>query len=276
MDETQKRDAPVLGILRLDYDYPPAKGDIDHPDTFNYDVLYRSVPGLTFEICQSGDFSDEIKEHCINAVKFLNEKGVSGITGDCGFMVHLQDLVREHTDKPVFLSCLGQLPSILNSIARDAEIAIFTANSDSLGAMESELDKLCGLEDHSHRLQIVGCQNVPGFEAVAEGRKVDVEKVEPGVIHLTKAFLAAHPKVRCLLLECTELPPYANALRFETGLPVYDAITNCDAFMAGFQSDLNFGDHGWQKEWSGKHKDYHLGDNLTEEERNTLVTKPLG
>ena len=31
-------------------------------------------------------------------------------------------------------------------------------------------------------------------------------------------------------LECTELPPYADALRDETKLPVFDAITNADAW----------------------------------------------
>merc|ERR1719238_1441522 len=30
-----------LGVLRLDYDYPPAPGDIDSPDSFAYDVYYR-------------------------------------------------------------------------------------------------------------------------------------------------------------------------------------------------------------------------------------------
>ena len=34
-----------------------------------------------------------------------------------------------------------------------------------------------------------------------------------------------------MLLECTELPPYADALRYSTGLPVYDAITCADMFV---------------------------------------------
>ena len=34
-----------VGIIRLDYDYPPAPGDIDHPDSFDYKVYYRVVPG---------------------------------------------------------------------------------------------------------------------------------------------------------------------------------------------------------------------------------------
>ena len=40
-----------LGIIRLDYDYPPAIGDIDHYDTFNYKVYYKVIAGLTFEMC---------------------------------------------------------------------------------------------------------------------------------------------------------------------------------------------------------------------------------
>ncbi|MEM7565451.1 MAG: hypothetical protein AAF353_20820 [Pseudomonadota bacterium] len=271
MDDRQKREPPVLGVIRLDYDYPPALGDIDHPDTFNFDVVYRAVPGLTFEICQSGKISEAVLENCRKAVAFLNEKKVSGITGDCGFMLNIQDFVRNHTDKPVFMSCLGQLHSMIHSINSNAEIAVFTANSKSLEAVESELDRLSGLREHSHRLQIVGCESVPGFEAVAQGRKVDSGKVQPGVIRLAKEFLRNHPKVECILLECTELPPYADALRYETGLPVYDSVTNCNAFMSGYLDNQNFGMDDWQKSWAGPHKEYHLGENLSDTEKDSLI-----
>jgi len=43
--------AVTLGIIRLDYEYPPAPGDIDHPDSYEYDVHYRMIPGFTFEMC---------------------------------------------------------------------------------------------------------------------------------------------------------------------------------------------------------------------------------
>ena len=42
-------------MLRLDdYDYEPAVGDIDHPESFDYRVYYHVVRGLTFEMAQSG------------------------------------------------------------------------------------------------------------------------------------------------------------------------------------------------------------------------------
>ena len=77
-----------LGVIRLDYNYPAAPGDIDHPGSYGYDVYYRVVPGFTFEMCQSGKMSDEVEEEFIAAVMYLTEvKNVSGITGDCGFMM---------------------------------------------------------------------------------------------------------------------------------------------------------------------------------------------
>ena len=49
-------DDAKLGVIRLDYDYPPIPGDVDSPDSFSYDVVYRTVPGLTFEMAQFGKY----------------------------------------------------------------------------------------------------------------------------------------------------------------------------------------------------------------------------
>ncbi|MEM9045314.1 MAG: hypothetical protein AAGC81_11500 [Pseudomonadota bacterium] len=272
----KKIERPVLGILRLDYDYPPALGDIDHPGSFNYEVLYREIPGLTFQMCQDNTLTRQVVWNCIAAVEFLSSRNVSGITGDCGFMVNIQEIIKVHTDKPVFLSCLMQLPLIFSSINTDAEVGVFTANSESLRTIEKELARISGIEGNSHRLKIVGCQDVPGFEAVALGERVDTELVGPGVIALAKEFIAQNPYVACILLECTELPPYANALRHATGLPVYDSITNCDAFMSGYLGHKNFGLQDWREDWSGTQAEYRFGDNLTEEERGMLVSLKLG
>ena len=266
----KKKPMPVLGILRLDYDYPPAPGDIDHPDTFNYDVLYRVIPGLTFEMCQSGNITDEVKENCITAVKYLESENVSGITGDCGFMINIQELVANNTYKPVFLSSLIQLPTIINTLNKKSKIAVFTANSNTLEPIKCKLNDMCGLSSDK-RLTIIGCQDIPGFEAVAKGEKVDTDKVSPGIVSHAKYILQKDPYIKCILLECTELPPYADALRSELGIPVYDAITNCDSFMSGYLDNANFGLNNWQSQWDGKQDEYVFGDNLTIDEKKKLI-----
>jgi hypothetical protein len=74
---------------------------------------------------------------------------------------------------------------------------------------------------------------VPGFEAVAVGGKVDTTKVSPGIVQKALDVIKQHPTIRAVLMECTELPPYSDAVRKATGLPVYDAITACDFFVSG-------------------------------------------
>ena len=44
-----------------------------------------------------------------------------------------------------------------------------------------------------------------------------------------------------MLLECTELPPYADAIRAATRLPVLDAITIVDFFHAAVSENPYFG-----------------------------------
>ena len=135
-------------MIRLDYkyQYPPAPGDIDHPDSFGYDVMYLEVPGLTFEMCQSGRLTHEVQARFIHTVAALDQHGVDAITGDCGFMMYLQPLARQYTRLPVFLSSLVQLPAVVSCHAPHELVAILTANSRSLEPMRGLIRHECGID----------------------------------------------------------------------------------------------------------------------------------
>jgi len=268
-----KKAAASLGIIRLDYDYPPALGDIDHPGSFGYDVYYRVVPKLTFEMCQSGKLDDEVKENFIDAVRYLEAKGVTGITGDCGFFFWFQALARQTTKLPIYMSSLCLLPAVTCAYAKDEKIAIFTANSESLTPMRDLIRDECGVDTQDQRYIIVGCQDVDGFEAVADGDKVDVEKVAPGVVQLAKDVVAEHPDLRAIVFECTELPPYTDHVRAATGLPVFDAISACNTFIGGSLDNKRYGLNDWQEDWDGEQDNYKYGDNLSDAEQEELVNK---
>ena len=266
--------APALGVIRLDYDYPTALGDIDCPDSFDYDVYYKVVPGLTFEVCQSGCLTEEVEKRFIESIKWLIEKkNVSGITGDCGFMMHFQKLARSITNIPVFMSSLCQLPAVTCAFSPSEQIIILTANSKSLELMRDLIREECGVQTQEKRYHIVGCEDVEGFEAVAAGQKVDTKKVELGVVDKALHALKKYPESRAFLIECTEMPPYSDTIRLRTGLPVYDAITACNFFIEGFQDNVRFGRNKWQHEWNGTHEKYTFGDNLTEDEKRKLINK---
>ena len=262
-----------LGVIRLDYDYPPAAGDIDSPLSYDYKVIYRVVPGLTFCMCMSGKLTPEVDEQLTIAVEWLTSRGVSGITGDCGFMMYLQQCVRLHerTTVPVFMSALAQLPAVCCGYAAHERIAIFTANSETLAPMGELISDECGVDVQTDRFIIVGCEDVPGFEAVAKGEKVDVEHVTPGMVAKARRVVLEHPDVRAILMECTELPPYSDALRQATGLPVFDAITCCNFFMSGVQDNPRFGLNEWQERFDGQQEQYEYGQNLSDAQKALLV-----
>ena len=89
---------------------------------------------------------------------------------------------------------------------------------------------------------------------------------------LAKATLEEHPTIRAILMECTELPPYSDAFRAASGLPVFDAITCCDLFINGRVDNPRFGINDWQHDWDGKQEHYELGKNLDAEDKADLTT----
>lgn len=238
--QKQPLDEVRLGVVRLDYEYPAALGDVAHPDSFDYAVCYRVVPGLTFEVCQAYNtkVTPEIKDEVDKAIDFLIEQKVHGITGDCGFMMWFQAQARQRAKTnnskiPVFMSALVQLPCITCGYSLGDEIIILTANGENLKPMKDLIRFECGVVPWDVKYHIVDTGNVPGFEAVALGKKVDKQLAEKGIVDLCEQSLKQHPNVRAFLFECTQLPPFSDAVREATGLPVYDAITCSNFFISG-------------------------------------------
>jgi hypothetical protein len=268
-------DHAVLGVIRLDWSYYPVPGDVGSPDSFEYPVVYRAVPGLTFEVCQSGTLTPDLEAEFIKAIRWLDhERGVTVISADCGFFMWFQKLARKHTSKPVVMSSLALVPSI--QCALHGKLAIFTANSKSLAPMHDTVKDECGVEWNEDRYVVVGCEDVPGFEAVAHGDFMDAGKVTPGVVAKAKAVLAEHPTIHAFLFECTQLPPFSDDVRAATGLPVWDIVNSCDFFMHGFVDNPRFGLNNWHKSFSGNQEDYRLGDCLSPDEKIRLVNAPEG
>ncbi|XP_075246718.1 uncharacterized protein LOC142340136 isoform X2 [Convolutriloba macropyga] len=183
---------PCLGVLRIDYNYPPIAGDIDHPASYDYDVYYKVVPGLTFEMTQKGELTPQVQKRFIESIQWLiKEKNVNVITGDCGFMVSFQEIAQVEAERlgrpvPIILSALAQTGMIGHSLALNEKMMIMTANEANLKAIQCLIKEQAGTDCSDPRFVIVGCENVPGFEAVANGDKVFPEIVEPGVVELAK------------------------------------------------------------------------------------------
>ena len=234
-----------VGVLRIDYEYPPLKGDVDHKDSFGYDVIYEKIQGLTFEKAQLGEWSDQIAYETRVALRRLEKAGCIGITGDCGFMMSYQIRIRRMTSLPVFMSSLLQAPIAAASFQADEKIAILTANSKTLSSNLGNLLTSFGIHVDPSRFIVIGCENVPGFDAMDKGKRMDYHMVSKGILQHLKQFCIRDEKIKCVLMECTEMPVYADLIRKQTDMPVFDAITMIDFYYSTMSNNKKFGAKQW-------------------------------
>jgi len=241
---------PALGIMRIDYTYPPAMGDAAHPNSYCYRTPHAVVKGLTFEAAQAGEPLTAAQKGAMQAAiaKLEAEPEMMGIAGDCGFLINYQHEAVSLSQKvPCFISAVLQCPLLAALFAADEKVLVLTANGPALRPVFPALLAKCHVAEADHaRFVVDGCEALPGFEAVANAEKVDVAKVQPHMVALVQKHVKADPAIRAVLLECTELPPYADAIRHATGLLVLDVITLIDYFHAAVSPNPYYG-IDWQK-----------------------------
>jgi Asp/Glu/hydantoin racemase len=123
----------------------------------------------------------------------------------------------------VFLSSLLQVPFIHRTLRRGEKVGIIAA--DSRGVTERHL-RAVGV-DESMPVKIMGMENQPNFfnAILKEQGWLDFDKAEQEVVGVARRLVEEDDQVKAILLECSNLPPYAAAVQEAVNLPVYDFIT---------------------------------------------------
>lgn len=231
MPEYKVRDADsyghAIGILMLEYRAPFIPGDVGNASTYDYPVLFRTVPGLSLDRALRGD--PDQAQRVIEAAAELQRFGVRGVSSDCGFLIAYQDAVRTALEVPVFLSSLLQVPLVAASVTGPVGVVVASA-----AGINERLLELAGVRDAS-RIVVCGMEGEPHFaESIMEqGGILDSDRLERETVDAVQRMVAAHPGMGAIVLECSLLPPYARAVQEATGLPVFDYITMIDYFQAG-------------------------------------------
>lgn len=151
----------------------------------------------------------------------LRARGVKAMMGVCGVMAIFQPRVAAALDIPVFLSPLRQIPFIAQITGRP--VGIITANAARLTPAHFAAFGV----DAGSPLRIAGMEGYPEFRsAILEEKGIpDSDLIKAEVCAVARRLVADHPEVGVILLECSDLPPYAQALQQTTGRPVFDFNT---------------------------------------------------
>lgn len=214
-----------IGIIMMESFMPFPPGTPGNATTFSYPVLYERVHEADMEhLVYEGD--QALLEPMLEAGWRLVRAGVRAVTGNCGFMILFQEAMSRELPVPVFMSSLLQLPFVARLLKPDEKVGIISASERSLSTKHLEI-ALGGAEVN---YAIAGMEEQPAFHAAihAEVGKLDFERVEREVVEVAKSLIDEHPSVKAMLLECTDLPPYAAAVQEATGLPIFDYSTMID------------------------------------------------
>lgn len=211
-----------IGILLIDCRTPFIPGDVGNASSYKFPVLYKTVPDVTLDrLIEQGDLS--LTDRVIETAKALEASGVKAITSDCGYMMHFQRQVAAAVTIPVMLSSLLQLPFISSLLAPERSIGVICANKRRL--TPELLEK--ALPDKSRKLHIAGMEDCPNFRGpiLDETDTLDSDAIEDEIVKKAQDLCAEYPSIGAILLECSNMPPYAHAVQKATGRPVYDFLT---------------------------------------------------
>jgi hypothetical protein len=198
----------TVGILMLDTRFPRIPGDMGNATTFPFPVRYQRVIGASPDRVVRG-----------------------GAEGFVKFQRELADAV----SVPVFTSSLLLVPLVHRMLAPGRRVGVLTVNAASL---TSEHLEGAGI-GREIPLAIAGLEGEKEFTRVLLGDELelDVDRAREEHVSVARRLLAEHPDVGAIVLECTNMSPYAADIQRETGLPVFDVVSLVrmahDALVAG-------------------------------------------
>jgi Asp/Glu/hydantoin racemase len=207
-----------LGILMLDARFPRIPGDMGNATTWPFPVLYRVVRGASPERVVLNAAAGLLDDF-LAAAEELVADGAEAITTNCGFLSLFQAELAAHVRVPVATSALIQVPWVQAMLPPGRRVGIITVSAQSLTPRHLTA---AGVPADT---PIVGTEHGREFFRVlvrGEKQEMDIARAAADILDAGRVLVSRHADIGALVLECTNMPPYAFALRERLGLPVFD------------------------------------------------------
>jgi hypothetical protein len=209
----------AVGVIVRESHYPLLSGNMQNATTFDFPVLYGIVPGVTSDELYSG--SPQLGTRVIATGRELLNQGVKAIAGACGSFAHFQSLAASTFQVPTAMSVMVQLPFLLNMLPKDRKLAVIFA---SAVAFTETLCRECNIaEPDLQRLVITEAKALPAFrDFMAVPSRLDVCALESQLYEHAAQLVRQEPLISMVVLQCSDLPPFAATIQRATGCPVVD------------------------------------------------------
>jgi hypothetical protein len=209
----------AVGILMLDTRFPRIPGDMGNATTFPFPVRYHRVDGAGPDLVVRRG-AEGLLDAFLDGARYLEREGVAAVTTNCGFLVKFQRQMAAAVRIPVFTSSLLLVPLVHRMLAPGRRVGIMTVNAPSLSP-----EHLVGAGIGSDiPLAVIGMETEKEFTRVLldDELELDVALAREEHLRVARRLVDAYPDLGAIVLECTNMPPYADDIRRATGLPVFD------------------------------------------------------
>ncbi|MHA1564226.1 MAG: aspartate/glutamate racemase family protein [Alphaproteobacteria bacterium] len=218
----------AVGILMLDTRFPRIPGDMGNAQTWPFPVLYKVVRGASPDhVVRRG--GEGLAGRFVDAARELVADGADGITTNCGFLALFQDQLAAAVGVPVASSSLMQVPLVQSLLPPDRRVGVLTISKASLTPQHLAA---AGVPADT---PIVGTDGGREFSRAILGDEaiLDPDLARAKLIDEGSHLVNAYPDTGAIVLECTNMVPYAADLREVLGLPVYSIYSFVSWFQAG-------------------------------------------
>lgn len=220
-------DAARLGILMLDTWFPRVPGDVGNAASFDFPVRYRVVPGATPDAIVLGD-SRRWVDAFIAEGRALVAEGCTGLATTCGFLSLVRDDVAAACGVPVAASALEQVGMVAAQLPPGRCVGILTISAHSL--TPAHLSAAGVPKD----VPVAGMDGSHFAEAIlGNALHLDTAQAREEMVAAAQTLCSDHPQVASIVLECTNMPPYAADIAAATGRPVFSILSYLTWFHSG-------------------------------------------
>ncbi|MEX0346974.1 MAG: aspartate/glutamate racemase family protein [Rhizobiaceae bacterium] len=219
----------AIGILMLEARFPRIPGDMGNASSWPFPVLYKVVRDASPDRVVRNNAAG-LLDAFIAAARELVADGADGITTNCGFLSLFQKEIADAVQVPVATSSLMQVEMVNRLLPAGKRAGVLTISASTLTPQHLKAANVpvgtpIGTTEGGREFTRVILENE---------MELDIELARRDNVEAAHELVSDDPDIDAIVLECTNMTPYAADIRKATGMPVF----SMGSFVTWFQSSL--------------------------------------
>jgi len=210
-------DGYAIGVIGVKTNFPLIVGNIVNVKTFPFPVYVKVLEHIDGSDILT--YREEYVEAIIDAANDLVSIGARAVVGACGSFANYQTAISDQVAVPTFMSVMLQVPLVMMGLRSDQTIGVLAFDK---AAVTSHVFAECGISE-PERLRIYSTDAMEQSIKLRAGDPTfSNEQFGDDLAEMSINIVEDDPDVGAIVIQCSELPPYAWKIQRATGLPVFD------------------------------------------------------